>query len=123
MLTTAYSDLDSAIDAVNSGAIFKYVVKPWDLRELRGCLLRGMEFFLLQQERDTLLREKMSVLQRLVVTDRVRSLAILAAGLAALAMIPTAVYVFKDDQPVPEDSCPWYGKRSWRLEAGESDGQ
>src|SRR6266550_2311348 len=44
MLTTAYSDIDSAIEAVNSGAIYKYVVKPWVVRELRGTLLRAMEF-------------------------------------------------------------------------------
>lgn len=82
MLTTAYSDIDSAIEAVNSGAIYKYIVKPWNGRELRGTLLRAMEFYLVQRERDMLLRQKMYVLQRLVMTDRIRSLAILAAGLS-----------------------------------------
>jgi two-component system probable response regulator PhcQ len=82
ILTTAYSDLDSAIAAVNSGAIYKYVHKPWDLQELRGVLMRAMEFFLVQRERDALLREKLSVLQRIIITDRVKSLAALAAGLA-----------------------------------------
>src|SRR4051794_25839859 len=32
ILATAYSDIDSAIAAVNSGAIYKYVAKPWDPR-------------------------------------------------------------------------------------------
>jgi two-component system probable response regulator PhcQ len=82
MLTTAHSDLDSAIEAVNSGAIYRYVVKPWEERDLRGILLRAMEFHLLQRERDLLLREKLSALQRVVVMDRVRSFAVLAAGLA-----------------------------------------
>lgn len=82
ILTTAYSDLESAIEAVNSGAIYKYVVKPWNIRDLRGVLLRAMEFYIVQRERDALFREKLSVLQRLVVTDRVRSLAFLAAGLS-----------------------------------------
>ncbi len=82
VLTTAYSDLDSAIEAVNSGGVFRYVTKPWDIRDLRGVLLRAMEFFLIQRERDLLLREKLSVLQRMLVADRVRSLAVLAAGLA-----------------------------------------
>ncbi|MCP4669640.1 MAG: response regulator, partial [Deltaproteobacteria bacterium] len=70
MLTTAYTDLDAAIKAVNSGAILKYVVKPWNLEELRGALLRGMEFFLVRQERDTLLRERLSILQGFVIADR-----------------------------------------------------
>jgi len=82
ILTTAYADIDSAIDAVNSGAIYKYVVKPWNLKDLRGVLLRGMEFFLVQRERDMLFREKLSVLQKLIIADRVRSLAALAAGLS-----------------------------------------
>ncbi len=30
ILATAYSDLDAAIQAVNSGAIYKYITKPWD---------------------------------------------------------------------------------------------
>ena len=80
ILTTAYSDLESAIAAVNSGAIYKYVVKPWDIPELGTQLKRAMEFLLVQRERDFLLREKLNVLQRLVVTDRVRSLAALAGG-------------------------------------------
>lgn len=81
VLTTAYSDLDSAIEAVNSGGVFRYVTKPWNLMDLRGVLLRAIEFFLLQRERDILLRQKLSVLQRIVVTDRVRALTVLAAGL------------------------------------------
>ncbi|MBZ0135737.1 MAG: response regulator [Planctomycetes bacterium] len=82
VLTTAYSDLESAIEAVNTGAIYKYIVKPWDVRDLRGVLLRAMDFFIVQRQRDALLREKLSVLQRLMVNDRIRSLAVLSAGLS-----------------------------------------
>jgi two-component system, probable response regulator PhcQ len=83
ILTTAYTDLDATIEAVNSGAIFKYVVKPWDIRELRVTLMRAMEYFLLRRERDLLLREKLSTLEQLLIADRVRSLAILAQGLSS----------------------------------------
>src|SRR5690606_2127190 len=38
ILTTAYSDLDSAIQAVNKGHIYQYVVKPWDVDDLRMVL-------------------------------------------------------------------------------------
>lgn len=81
MLATAYSDLDAAIKAVNSGSIYKYVTKPWDPPTLEITLKRGMEFFLVQRERDLLLREKMSALQRMMMTDRLVSLGIFAAGL------------------------------------------
>ena len=81
ILTTAYSDVDVAIEAVNSGAIYKYVTKPWDIPELEVTLKRGLEFFMVQRERDLLLKEKLSVLQRMMITDRVLSLGILAARL------------------------------------------
>jgi two-component system, probable response regulator PhcQ len=81
ILTTAYSDLDVAIEAVNSGAIYKYVTKPWDLPQLEVTLRRALEFFIVQRERDLLLKEKLSALQRMLITDRVLSLGILASRL------------------------------------------
>ena len=81
ILTTAYSDLEAAIEAVNAGAIYRYIHKPWDPPELDLTLRRAMEFFLVQQERDQLLREKLSVLHKMMITDRVISLGVLAAGI------------------------------------------
>jgi two-component system probable response regulator PhcQ len=40
-----------------------------------------LEFFIVQRERDQLLREKMTVLHNMVITDRVITLGILASGL------------------------------------------
>jgi two-component system probable response regulator PhcQ len=81
ILTTAYSDLNVAVEAVNSGAIYKYVTKPWDIPQLEITLQRAVEFFLVQRERDLLLKEKLSVLQRMMITDRVLTLGILAGRL------------------------------------------
>jgi two-component system probable response regulator PhcQ len=82
ILATAYSDMEAAIAAVNTGAIYKYVTKPWDPPQLETTLKRGLEFFLVQRERDTLLREKMSVLHNMMIADRIVSLGLLAAGLS-----------------------------------------
>jgi two-component system probable response regulator PhcQ len=82
MLVTAYSDFDAAIDAVNSGAIYKYVTKPWDPPQLELTLRHGLEFFMVQAERDQLLLEKMSVLRNMMIADRIVSLGLLAAGLS-----------------------------------------
>ncbi|MSU57960.1 MAG: hybrid sensor histidine kinase/response regulator [Pedosphaera sp.] len=82
ILATAYSDMDAAIAAVNTGAIYKYVTKPWDPPQLEQTLKRGLEFFLVQRERDELLREKMSVLHNMMIADRIVSLGLLAAGLS-----------------------------------------
>ncbi len=82
ILATAYSDMDAAIAAVNTGAIYKYVTKPWDPVQLDETLKRALEFFTVQRERDQLLREKMSVLHNMMIADRIVSLGLLAAGLS-----------------------------------------
>ena len=82
ILVTANRDMEVAIQAVNTGAIYKYVNKPLDLAALEVVLRQGLEFFAVQAERDQLLREKMSVLRNMMIADRVVSLGLLAAGLS-----------------------------------------
>src|SRR4051812_45206287 len=82
ILVTAYADMDAAISAVNSGAIYKYVTKPWDPPQLELTIKQALEFFTVQLERDQLLHEKMSVLRNMMIADRVVSLGLIAAGLS-----------------------------------------
>src|SRR5262245_24578262 len=82
ILDKAYADMDAAIAAVNTGAIYKYITKPWDPPQLETTLKRGLEFFIVQRERDQLLKEKISALHNLMIADRVVSLGLLAAGLS-----------------------------------------
>src|SRR3974390_2808552 len=98
ILATAYADMDAAIAAVNTGAIYKYVTKPWDPPQLENTLKRGLEFFIVQRERDQLLREKMSVLHNMMIADRIVSLGLLAAGLShhirnSLVAVKTFLYL------------------------------
>lgn len=82
VLATAYSDLDAVVQAVNTGAIFHYVTKPWDPAQLEHTLKHAYQLFLVQRERDQLLREKVSVLHNMMVADRVLSLGFMAAGMS-----------------------------------------
>ena len=82
ILATAYADMDAAIAAINSGAIYKYITKPWDPPTLEFTLKRALEFFIVQRERDQLLREKLTVLHNMMIADRMVSLGLLAAGLS-----------------------------------------
>lgn len=82
ILATAYSDMDAAIAAVNTGSIYRYVTKPWDPPQLETTLKRALEFFIVQRERDHLLKEKLSVLHNVLIADRIISLGLLAAGLS-----------------------------------------
>ncbi len=101
ILTTAFSDLTSAIEAVNEGAIFRYITKPWDIRDLRGIMLRALEVSRLQRDRDLLIREKGEVLQRLILVDQVRShLGRLASPIALTAhSLKTALSSLPETNP------------------------
>ncbi len=82
VLATAYADMDAVIAAVNTGAIYKYVTKPWDPPQLEMTLKRGLEFFMVQRERDQLMKERMEVLHHIMVADRIVGLGLLAAGMS-----------------------------------------
>ena len=70
ILSTAYSDLDAAIDAVNKGGIYRYVTKPWDLAELEVTLRRAMDFYQLRAQHRSLARVKISGLEQMFHQSR-----------------------------------------------------
>jgi len=82
ILITAYADFSVTVDAVNLGSIFRYLSKPIQVEDVRTTLHRAMDFFTLQQERDDLLKEKLSTLQNLLITDRIMSLGVISAGIS-----------------------------------------
>ncbi|SDU26136.1 response regulator [Halopseudomonas salegens] len=43
ILLTGYSDLDAAVDALNSGGIFRYLTKPWDPQAMAGTLRQAAQ--------------------------------------------------------------------------------
>ena len=96
ILATAYADMATAIEAVNTGAIYRYVTKPWDPEQMEQSLRRSLDFFIVSRERDELLREKMSVLHNMMIADRIVSLGLLAAGLShhIRRPIPCATQIF-----------------------------
>lgn len=81
ILTTAYSELDQTVEAVNQGQIHRYIKKPWDITALRMELKQALELAGLRKERDQLLREKLSVLQKQTVATRVGMVQALCASL------------------------------------------
>ena len=70
ILTTAYSDFDVVIEAVNSAAIYKYVTKPWDIPQLETILEQACEFFTQQRERDLLLAAKVPAPEQKTIAGR-----------------------------------------------------
>lgn len=97
LLTTAYADLEDAIEAVNRGEIFRYITKPWDIKALRAEIGQAMEVFRLQYEHAALMREKLSVWQRLIQVSRIRDLIVMGGSFAHLRHSDAAVAAFLHD--------------------------
>ena len=57
MVLSGHADLDSVIDAVNRGAVYKYLTKPWDNEALRATVHEAFHHYELQQQKAGLLRE------------------------------------------------------------------
>lgn len=60
IILTAYTDLSVAIDAINSGIVYRYLVKPWDTDELRITIRQAFERFDLLNDNKNLTEELLS---------------------------------------------------------------
>ncbi|HEB84829.1 MAG TPA: HD domain-containing protein, partial [Bacteroidetes bacterium] len=56
-ILTGYADLDAAVEAINDGQIYKFILKPWNDEELRSTVLRALDHYDLQRENERLLEE------------------------------------------------------------------
>lgn len=83
MLVTAYADLATAEDAINRGEVRRYLRKPWNNDELCATLAEALEAYELNGRLRCLER-------RLLETERVYSLGVIAAGLARELKKPIA---------------------------------
>ncbi|MBL4594297.1 MAG: response regulator [Flavobacteriales bacterium] len=54
ILVTGYSDIDTVIDAVNKGQIYKYISKPWDNELLKMTINQAYEVYSLRKENQEL---------------------------------------------------------------------
>lgn len=61
ILTTAYADLNSAIESINRGEVFRFVEKPWTLTDLEALLKESIVRF----------REKLSPTDYASVSDEI----------------------------------------------------
>ncbi len=55
LLLTGFADLEAVVAAVNSGGIYAYVTKPWDVNDLTLRIKQAYEIHQLRSEKDRLL--------------------------------------------------------------------
>jgi diguanylate cyclase (GGDEF)-like protein len=57
LLMTGYAELEDAVDAINRGNVYYYLLKPWRAEELFRILRNAAEHIQLQRSRDHLVEE------------------------------------------------------------------
>jgi diguanylate cyclase (GGDEF)-like protein len=80
LLMTGYAELEDAVEAINRGHVYYYLLKPWRIEELQQILRNAAEKFELERSRQQLLEELQRLNQELEdrVIQRTRELETLA---------------------------------------------
>jgi diguanylate cyclase (GGDEF)-like protein len=76
LLMTGYGELDDAVDAINRGHVYYYLLKPWRTEDLQQVLRNAVDKVRLERNRDELMRQLSQLnadLERRV-TERTREL-------------------------------------------------
>ena len=74
IILTGYTDVETLVEAINSGLVYKYVTKPWSNEELRLTVGRALEHY-----ETTKARHELEMANRRLVA-RLREIERLAAG-------------------------------------------
>jgi two-component system, NtrC family, response regulator HupR/HoxA len=69
MLLTAFADVENLLQAINSGRVYQFVVKPWDNRELATAVRRAMDTYRLRAHNARLLVENTRLVRELEVAN------------------------------------------------------
>jgi two-component system response regulator HupR/HoxA len=65
IILTGYTDIDSLIQAINAGRVFRYLTKPWNREELIATVRQGMEVYRLSADNLRLQEELHAANERL----------------------------------------------------------
>jgi len=65
IMLTAYADIDTLTEAINTGKVFQYVAKPWDNRELAMTVRSAMETYNLRRKNAHLLEQNTRLVEEL----------------------------------------------------------
>ena len=55
IILTGYTDIDSAMRAINEGAVYKFITKPWNDADLKLVVKRALEYYYLLRKNEELL--------------------------------------------------------------------
>lgn len=56
ILITGYPDLDSAVQAINKGQVYRYIIKPWENEELKLIVKQALDYYDVLRDNRALLK-------------------------------------------------------------------
>jgi len=63
MIITGYSDIDTIIEAINNGQVYRYITKPWNTQELKMTIDGAVQLYKTQQQNKQLLANQQQMLE------------------------------------------------------------
>ncbi|MFI5154391.1 MAG: adenylate/guanylate cyclase domain-containing protein, partial [Chitinophagales bacterium] len=74
IILTGFTDMESIIDAINTGQVYRYVTKPWDKDELKITIDNAVETVMLRRNNKHLIHELQENNEQLEEKVRIRTL-------------------------------------------------
>lgn len=82
LLTTAYTEIDTLVGAINEGSVFRFVSKPWDLEALGAEIAEALRSFNQGERERDLLARRLADLRDAVLDQRVADIGTVAISLS-----------------------------------------
>lgn len=73
IILTGFSDVESIIDAINTGKVYRYITKPWDKDELKITIDNAIETIMLRRNNKHLIKELQEYNEQLEEKVKVRT--------------------------------------------------
>src|SRR5205814_3102486 len=81
ILLTAYPDMEVALRAINDGLVYRFVLKPWDLDDMRVSVRRAVEAKRLADAHESMSAKLSAQFDELVRAERLATIGRLSAGI------------------------------------------
>lgn len=107
LLTTAYTQVDTLVDAINEGAVYSFISKPWDLEKLRQEILSAIDSFSSASEQQILLNDRIDELKQAVLDEKILEIGNVAVNLSHYvdnALCPVELLIARLEDDLLDDS-------------------
>lgn len=109
LLTTAYTQVDTLVDAINEGAVYSFISKPWDLKKLRAEIFDAIHSFSSASEQKALLDGRIEELRQAVLDEKVMEIGNVAVNLSHYvdnALCPVELLIAKIEADLTDQTGP-----------------